>query len=62
MGEIYILEKSQADRLQSLGFKYSIRNMDNKDVFVFVQTNEIMKELNSKFDESSFYINKNLCF
>jgi len=62
MGEILILNQDQADKLQQLGFKYIKRNIDNKEVFVFIQTNELMKELNQKFDANSFFVQKNLCF
>lgn len=62
IGEIIIVNRDQADTLLSLGFKYTTRNIDNKEVFVFIQTNELMKELNSKFEQGSFFINKNICF
>lgn len=62
MGEILILNQDQADKLQQLGFKYTRRNIDNKEVFVFIQTNELMQELNSKFEQGSFLLQKNLCF
>lgn len=62
MGEVLILDQVKADTLLSLGFKYTKRNIDNKEVFVFIQTNELMKELNSKFEEGSFFVNKTVCF
>lgn len=62
MGEVLILDKTKADTLLSLGFKYTKRNIENKDVFVFIQTNELMKELNSKFEQGSFILQKNICF
>lgn len=62
MGEVIILDKNQADTLQSLGFKYTKRNIDNKEVFVFIQTNELMKSLSSNFEQSDFFMQKNLCF
>lgn len=62
MGEVLILDKTKADTLLSFGFKYTKRNIDNKEVFVFIQTNELMKELNSKFEQSSFILQKNVYF
>lgn len=62
MGEVLILDKTKADTLLSLGFKYTKRNIDNKEVFVFIQTNELIKELNSKFEQGSFILQKNICF
>lgn len=62
MGEIIIPDKNHADTLLSLGFQYTKRNMDNKEIFVFIQTNELMKELSQNFDNGSFFVSKNLCF
>lgn len=62
MGEVLIPDQNQAEVLLSLGFKYTKRNIDNKEVFVFIQTNELMKELNSKFEQGSFILQKNICF
>ena len=56
------MDKTKADTLLSLGFKYTTRKIDNKEVFVFIQTNELMKELNSKFEEGSFFIGKTVNF
>lgn len=62
MGEIILLEKEKADHLHSMGFKYIERIIDNKKAYVFIQTPELMKELTSHYDASSFFINKNVCF
>lgn len=62
IGEIIFTDKTKANTLLSLGFKYTKRNIDNKEVFVFIQTNELMKELNSKFEQGSFILQKNICF
>ena len=62
MGEVLILGQEKADILQRLGFKYVKRNIDNKDVFVFIQTNTLMKELNSKFEQGSFFVSKTVNF
>ena len=62
MGEVLILDPQKAEQLQQCGFKYTKRNIDNKEVFVFIQTNELMKELNSKFEQGSFLLSSNVCF
>lgn len=62
IGEIIIMDKAKADTLLSLGFKYITRKIDNKEVFVFIQTNELMKELNSKFEEGSFFVGQTMKF
>ena len=56
------MDKTKADTLLSLGFKYITRKIDNKEVFVFIQTNEFMKELKSKFEEGSFFSGKTVNF
>ena len=62
IGEVIILDQNQADTLLSLGFKYTKRNIDNKEVFVFIQTKELMKSLSSNFEQGDFFMQKNLCF
>ena len=61
-GEVLILDQVKADTLQSLGFKYTRRNIDNKEVFVFIQTNELMKSLSSNFDQGDFLISNTVKF
>ena len=62
VGEVIILEKEKADHLLSMGFKYIERIIDNRKTYVFIQTPQLMKELTSHYDASSFFINKNVCF
>lgn len=59
---VYVLEQTTADTLESLGFKYNEKEMDNKLVYQFFGTDELIKELTSKFDASSFFVSKNYCF
>ena len=62
MSEVLILDKTKADTLLSLGFKYTKRNIDNKEVFVFIQTNELIKSLSSNFEQSDFLISNTVKF
>lgn len=62
IGEIIILDKTKADTLLALGFKYTKRNIDNKEVFVFIQTNELMKSLSSNFEQGDFLISNTVKF
>ena len=62
MGEIILLDKQKADYLLSIGFKYVERIIDGRQTYVFIQTPELIKELSSHYDASSFFINKNVCF
>lgn len=60
MGEIMTLDKSKADELSTLGYKYIERKTHNETVYVFVQTQELMKELGSRFESGSFFMSKTL--
>ena len=62
MGEVLVLDKSKADILLSLGFRYTERKINNQVVFVFIQTKELMNELASKFEEGSFLLNRTVNF
>lgn len=62
MGEVLVLDKSKADILLSLGFRYTERKINNQIVFVFIQTKELMNELASKFEEGSFLLNRTVNF
>ena len=62
MGEIILLDKTKADILLSLGFRYKERKIDDKNAYVFLQTPELMKELSQNYDSSSFLVQKNVCF
>lgn len=62
MGEIFVEDKNKAGVLLSLGFKYTKRDIGGREMFVFIQTDELMQELNSKFGRSSFFIDKTLKF
>ena len=56
------MDKTKADTLLSLCFKYTTRKIDNNEVFVLLQPNELIKKLNLKFEEGSFLLSKTLKF
>ena len=62
IGEVLILDPQKAEQLQQCGFKYTKRNIDNKEVFVFIQTNELIKSLSSNFEQSDFLISNTVKF
>lgn len=62
MDIIYIFDQGKAELLQSLGFKYTERNIDSKKTYCFLGTEKLMESLNSKFDKSDFLVCKNMCF
>ena len=62
MNIVYIFAKEKADYLHNLGFIYNEKVIDNKKAYQFFGTDELMKELHSKFEQSSFLVQKNMCF
>ena len=56
MGEIIVIDQNIAEKLRALGFQYTTRYTDRQNLFVFIQTKELMKELSSKFGQESFAI------
>lgn len=62
LGEVFIFDKSKANILLALGFKYKEKVIDNKTVYVFIQTRELMNELTSKFEDGSFLLNRTVNF
>lgn len=61
---INIIDKDKAEELKNLGFKYSTQRVsDDKLVYVFINTPDLMKVLNGKFSQNKdFYIGKTLNF
>lgn len=59
---INIIDKHHAERLKSLGFKCIEKNIDSKVVFQFIEEPELIKELNSNFEEGSYFYTNNMTF
>lgn len=59
---INIIDEEQAMNLKSLGFKCMENIIDNKKVFQFIEEPKLIKELNSNFDEGSFFYTQNMNF
>ena len=62
IGILFINNKNENEEETELAYTELIKKIDNKEVFVFIQTNELMQELNSKFEEGSFLLSKTLKF
>lgn len=59
---VYILDKSKADYLKSLGFKYNETEIAGTKGYQFIGTDELIKSLNSNFEKSDFLVRENMCF
>ena len=62
MNTINILDKTKADLLASKGFKYTAQKINSSDyIYVFFETNELLKELNSQFGKNDYFVSKIMC-
>lgn len=59
---INIIDKDMAMYLHSMGFKYMKANVDGKEVFQFIESDSLLKELHSKYEESSYFYSTYLTF
>ncbi|HJF39356.1 MAG TPA: hypothetical protein K8V91_00400 [[Clostridium] spiroforme] len=59
---INIIDKKKADYLKSLGFKCIQSNIDNRIIFQFIEEPKLIQELNSNFEESSYFYTQNMNF
>lgn len=62
MNLVKILNTDKANKLVALGFKYTKEKIEDKTCYVFVQTDGLMKQLNSSFSKNDFFIDKTMNF
>lgn len=62
MNIINIIEKPKADELLALGFKYKEKKVQDKTVYEFIGTPELIACLNGKFSKQDYFIKKTLYF
>ena len=62
IGEVIIMDKTKADTLLSLGFKYTEQRINpERVVYSFINTPEIRKIVSCQFAKNEFYISKTVC-
>lgn len=60
---VNILDKAKAEELRKLGFHFVEQRIgDNKQVYVFINSPELIKVLTTKFSSKDFFIGKTLNF
>lgn len=60
---INFFDKEKAEELMKLGFHYVPQRVsDDKQVYVFINTPELMKIVTSKFTNNDFYVGRTLNF
>lgn len=57
---INILNKSKADELLSIGFKYNKKNVQDKTIYEFIGTPDLINYLNGKFSKQDFFTSRTL--
>lgn len=55
---VNIIEKLKADELLSLGFKYKETKVQDKTIYEFVGTPELISYLNSKFSSQDYFMSR----
>lgn len=59
---IKILDIETANKLKASGFSYMKEKSNNKDIFIFAATQDLLKVLSSQFDNSQFVCENKLRF
>ena len=62
MNIINIIEKPKADELLALGFKYKEKKVQDKIMYEFIGTPELISCLNGKFSKQDYFIKKTFNF
>lgn len=58
MNIINIIDKPKADKLLALGFKYKERKVQDKTIYEFVGTPELISCLNGKFSKQDYFMSR----
>lgn len=58
IGEVIILDKNQADSLLLLGFKYTKRNINNKEVFILYRRMNLCRNSTQNLSKVLFLCRK----
>lgn len=60
---INVFNKEKAEELMKLGFHFTVQRVsDDKQVYVFINSSQLMKIVTEKFSERDFYLGKTLNF
>ena len=60
MNIINILDKSKADELSAMGFNYKIKEVQDKTIYEFIGTPDLMKAISGKFSKQDFFMSRTL--
>lgn len=62
MNLIKILDPVKAEQLALAGFNYIKEFLGNKEIYSFVQTDDLMKQVNSTFSKNEYFIDNTMNF
>jgi hypothetical protein len=62
MNLIKIVNPNKAKELMNLGFTYTKEKLEDKDIYVFIQSDEIYKYLKNNFSKQDYFIDKRMNF
>lgn len=62
MNIIYFLDKNKAENLKLLGFNYNEQTVDNKILYAFVGTPELIQVIAKNFAKGDYCIGKTMNF
>ncbi len=62
MNIICFLDKNKAENLKKLGFHYNEQNVDDKVLYAFVGTPELIQVIAKNFAKGDYCINKTMNF
>lgn len=58
MNMINIIDKPKADKLLALGFKYKEKKVQDRTVYEFIGTPELISCLNGKFSSRDYFMSR----
>ena len=59
---VHIIDADKAQLLKNMGYQCQEKYIGDKKVYEFFGTDDLLKELSSKFEQGSFLLQKNMCF
>lgn len=59
---VKIFDIKKANRLLSSGFQYTTEIFNGKTIFVFIATDELLKNIQSNFANNEFFVDRTLNF
>ncbi len=62
MNIVYFLDKNKAENLKQLGFHYNEQRVDNKILYAFVGTPELIQVVSKNFIKGDYCFSKTLKF